>query len=73
MIYEFVLSAETENEVEMEPWITKILNDAILKEAKRLRYKRIYLKSTLVNYYEKFGAKLIKNIDSEEKLYYIDV
>ena len=53
--------------------ISKILNDAILKEAKRLGYKRIYLKSTLVNYYEKFGAKLIKKIDDEEKLYYIDL
>lgn len=28
MIYQFVVSEDVENEVEMEPWITKILNDA---------------------------------------------
>ena len=36
----------------------KILNDAILKEAKKRGFKKIYLKSELKNYYEKFGAKI---------------
>ena len=52
---------------------SKILNDAILKEAKRLGFKKIYLKSELKNYYEKFGAKYIKNLQNGEKLYYIDI
>lgn len=39
---------------------SRILNDAILKEAKKRNYKQIYLKTTLDNYYEKFGATFIK-------------
>ena len=52
---------------------SKILNDAILNEAKKKGYNRIYLKSNLVNYYEKFGAKYIKTLNNKEKLYYIDL
>ena len=52
---------------------SKILNDAILNEAKKKGYNRIYLKSNLVNYYEKFGAKYIKTLNNNEKLYYIDL
>lgn len=52
---------------------SKILNDAILNEAKKKGYDRIYLKSNLVNYYEKFGAKYIKALNNKEKLYYIDL
>ena len=52
---------------------SKILNDAILKEAKRLGFKKIYLKSELKNYYEKFGAKYIKDLQNGEKLYYINL
>ena len=52
---------------------SKILNDAILNEAKKKGYDRIYLKSNLVNYYEKFGAKYIKTLNNKEKLYYIDL
>lgn len=52
---------------------SKILNDAILNEAKKKGYDRIYLKSNLVNYYEKFGAKYIKTLSNKEKLYYIDL
>lgn len=51
----------------------KILNDAILNEAKKKGYDRIYLKSNLVNYYEKFGAKYIETLNNKEKLYYIDL
>ena len=52
---------------------SKILNDAILNETKKKGYNRIYLKSNLVNYYEKFGAKYIKTLNNKEKLYYIDL
>ncbi len=52
---------------------SKILNEAILKKAKELKFKKVYLKSNLVNYYEKFGAKFIKNLKNGEKLYYIDL
>ena len=47
---------------------SKILNDAVLKEAKKRGYKEIYLKTELINYYEKFGAVYIKNITPTEKL-----
>lgn len=52
---------------------SKILNDAILKEAKNLGYKKVYLKSDLINYYERFGAKYIEKLNNGENLYYIDL
>ena len=52
---------------------SKILNDAILKEAKRRNIKKIYLKTTLKNYYEKFGAKYLEDLNEKEKLYYFDL
>ena len=52
---------------------SKILNEEILKEARRLGYNKVYLKSELINYYEKFGAKYIEDLDNGEKLYYIDL
>ncbi|MCR5483653.1 MAG: GNAT family N-acetyltransferase [Bacilli bacterium] len=52
---------------------SKVLNEEILKEAKRLGYKKVYLKSELVNYYEKFEAKHIEDLDNGEKLYYIEL
>ena len=52
---------------------SKILNDAILKEAKKRGHKKIYLKSELKNYYEKFGAKYITDLKNGEKLYYINL
>ena len=52
---------------------SKILNDAILEEAKRLGYDRVYLKSELKGYYEKFGAKYLKTIHGDEDLFYIDL
>ncbi|MDO5475041.1 MAG: GNAT family N-acetyltransferase [Candidatus Saccharibacteria bacterium] len=51
---------------------SKLLNDAILDEAKKLGYDRVYLKTDLVDYYEKYGAKYIEDLESGEKLYYID-
>ncbi len=52
---------------------SKILNDAILKEAKSLGYKKVYLKSDLVNYYEKFGAIYMDKLNNGENLYYIEL
>ena len=52
---------------------SKILNNAILNEAKLLGYKKIYLKTELVNYYEKFGAIYIEKLNDKEKLYYIEL
>lgn len=52
---------------------SKILNKAILKEAKTKGFKRVYLKTDLENYYEKFGAVFMDNLNNGEKLYYIDL
>ena len=52
---------------------SKILNSAILEEAKKRKIKRLYLKTELNNYYEKFGAKFIEVLSNGEKLYYIDI
>ena len=52
---------------------SKILNNAILSEAKRRGFKKIYLKTDLVNYYEKFGAKYMQDLSNGEKLYYINL
>ena len=45
---------------------SKILNDAILQEAKNRGFNKIYLKSELKNYYEKFGAKYIDTLNNGE-------
>ena len=52
---------------------SKILNDAILNKASKLGYYRVYLKTNLKNYYEKFGAKYIQKLTNGESLYYIDL
>lgn len=52
---------------------SKILNDAILNEAKNRNHKEIFLKSDLVNYYEKFGAIFLKELKNGERLYKIDL
>lgn len=52
---------------------SKMLNKAILNEAKRRGIQRIYLKTDLANYYEKFGAKYIENLSNGEKLYCINL
>lgn len=52
---------------------SKVLNDAILEEAKRKGFKRLYLKTDLVNYYEKFGATFLEKLPSGEKIYYFDI
>ena len=77
-----IFPEDCEEEKELTPWYatmyvkkeyrgqgySKILNDAILKEARKRGYKEIYLKTTLNDYYEKFGAIFVKKI-SEEKIY----
>ena len=52
---------------------SKILHNAILTEAKNRGFKTIYLKTNLINYYEKFGAEFIKTLNSGEKLYKIEL
>ena len=52
---------------------SKILNEAIQDTARSLGYKKIYLKSNLVNYYEKLGAKYMDKLKNGENLYYIDL
>lgn len=52
---------------------SKILNDAILEEAKIRGFKKLYLKTDLENYYEKFGAIFIEYLKTGEKLYYFDI
>ncbi len=52
---------------------SKILNDALLNYAKEKGYKKIYLKTDLINYYEKFGAIYLEDLNNDEKLYYIDL
>ena len=49
---------------------SKILNDAILEEARNRGFKKLDLKTSLINYYEKFGAIFLENLNNEEKLYY---
>lgn len=52
---------------------SKILNDLVIEEARKLGYKKVYLKSDLINYYEKFGAQYIETLKNGEKLFYIDL
>jgi GNAT superfamily N-acetyltransferase len=52
---------------------SKLLNDAILKEARNRGFNVIYLKTELNNYYEKFGAIYMEDLNNSEKLYYIDL
>lgn len=52
---------------------SKILNDAILKEAKNRGFDKIYLKTDLINYYEKFGATYIDQLNEKENLYFFNL
>ena len=51
----------------------KIMNEAILKEAKKRSIKKIYLKTDLINYYEKFGFTYLEDLSNGEKLYFINL
>ena len=52
---------------------SKLLNEALLNEAKKLGYTKVYLKTELENYYEKFGAIFQENLNDKEKLYYFQL
>ncbi len=52
---------------------SKILNKAILEEAKKRGFRKLYLKTNLINYYEKFGAIFLEDLKSGEKLYYFSI
>lgn len=52
---------------------SRLLNDAILNEAKKRNFETLYLKTDLSNYYEKFGAIFIKELNNNEKLYKFDL
>ncbi len=52
---------------------SKILNDAILEEAKKKNIKTLYLKTELRNYYEKFGAVFVQKINDHENLYKFEI
>ena len=55
----------------MESGVKLLAED--LKEAKDRGFNKIYLKTDLINYYEKFGAKYIEDLANGEKLYYIQL
>ena len=82
-----IFPKDCEEEKELTPWYatmyvkkeyrnngySRILNDAILKEAKNRGFTTLYLKTDLENYYEKFGAIFIKKLKSGEKLYKFEI
>lgn len=82
-----LLKKDGDCEVKLTPWYatmyvkkeyrgrgySRILNDALLEKSKKLGYTKVYLKSNLINYYEKFGAIYIKKLENGESLYYIDL
>ena len=49
---------------------SKILNDAIIKEARRLNYEKLYLKTELIDFYEKYGFKYLEKMSNGESIYY---
>ncbi len=75
--------SDCEEEKDLTPWYatmyvkkeyrnhgySRILNDALLSEAKSRGFTTIYLKTYLENYYDKFGAIFIKQLKSKESLY----
>lgn len=80
-----IFSNDCDEEQDLSPWYatlyvkekyrgkgySRILNDAILKEANKRGFDVLYLKTDLENYYEKFGAEYIKKLSTGEKLYKI--
>jgi len=47
---------------------SKLLNDAILDVARKRGFNEVYLKTELINYYEKFGAIPVKILSTGEQL-----
>ena len=52
---------------------SKILNNAILEEAKSRGFEKLYLKTNLIKYYEKFGAIFLGTLNNGAKLYYFSI
>lgn len=52
---------------------SKILHNAIIEEAKKRGFKKLYLKTDLINYYERFGAIFLDTLNNGEKLYYFSI
>ena len=52
---------------------SRLLNNAILAEARKRNISKLYLKTNLNKYYEKFGAMYLDTLSNGEKLYYFDV
>ena len=52
---------------------SKILNKAILEEARKRGFHKLYLKTNLINYYEKFGAKYLDDLNNGEKIYFFSI
>ena len=82
-----IFESDGDERLDLKPWYatmfvkeefrgngySRILNDAILDEARNRGFSKLYLKSDLVNYYEKFGAKYIEDLNCGEKLYFIEL
>lgn len=82
-----IFGADGEERTDLSPWYatmyvkeeyrgkgySKILNNAIIAEAKKRKISRLYLKTELENYYEKFGAKFLEVLSTGEKLYCFDI
>lgn len=82
-----IFPSDCEERMDLSPWYSTmfikeeyrgngysiILNNAILEEAKKRGYKKIYLKTNLINYYENFGAHYLDTLNSGEKLYYFEI
>lgn len=82
-----IFESDGDERLDLKPWYatmfvkeefrgnrySNFLNDAILDEARKRGFSRLYLKSDLVNYYEKFGAKYIEDLSNGEKLYFIEL
>lgn len=82
-----IFSHDCDTLMELSPWYStmfvkkeyrgrgysRLLNNAILNEARKRNIKVLYLKTDLKDYYEKFGAKFVKMISEHERLYKIDL
>ncbi len=78
-----LLKSDGELRTDLTPWFatlfikeefrgngySSILVDSILNEARKLSFEKVYLKTSLNNYYEKFGARYVEHLDDSEKLY----
>ncbi|MDO4282270.1 MAG: GNAT family N-acetyltransferase [Clostridia bacterium] len=49
--------------------LSKVLNDAIINEAQKRQFQKIYLKTYLVNFYEKYGFLYMETLNNGERLY----